>query len=49
MFVKYLLAGFLLVYALTMMVQFMSSFLNNVAILLREPDAEPPVAEAQSL
>ncbi len=47
MYVKYLLAGFLLVYALTMMVQFMSSFLNNVGVLLREPDAEPPVAEAR--
>ena len=49
MYVKYLLAGFLLVYALSMMVQFMSSFLNNVGILLREPDAEAPAAEAQSL
>lgn len=49
MYVKYLMAGFLLVYALSMLVQFMSSFLNNVGILLREPDAEPPVEEAQPL
>jgi hypothetical protein len=32
-----------------MMVQFMSSFLNNVAILLRGPDAEQLVAEARSI
>ncbi len=49
MYVKYLMAGFLLIYALSMMVQFMSSFLNNVGILLREPDAEPPVAEVQPI
>lgn len=48
MYVKYLLAGFLLIYALSMMVQFMSAFLNSVGVLLREPDAERPVAEARS-
>lgn len=37
MYVKYLMAGFLVVYAITMMVQFLSSFLSNVAVVLREP------------
>jgi len=37
MYVKYLMAGFLVVYALSMLVQFMSYFLNSVAVLLREP------------
>jgi TRAP-type mannitol/chloroaromatic compound transport system permease small subunit len=40
MFVKYLMAGFLLVYALSMMMQFISYFLQNAAILLREPGAK---------
>ena len=40
MFVKYLMAGFLLVYALSMMIQFISYFLQNAAILLREPGAK---------
>ena len=41
MYVKYLMAGFLLVYALTMMVQFLSYILRNVALLVHEPDAVP--------
>ena len=42
MYVKYLMAGFLLVYALSMMVQFCSSFLSSAAVLLGE--AEPEAA-----
>jgi TRAP-type mannitol/chloroaromatic compound transport system permease small subunit len=45
MYVKYFMAGFLAVYALSMLVQFMSYFLNSVAILLREPDAQAPPAK----
>ncbi len=37
LYVKYLLAGFLLVFAVTMLIQFMSYFLRNVAILMHEP------------
>ena len=43
MYVKYLMAGFLLVYALSMMVQFCSSFLSNAAVLLGED--EPAAAD----
>jgi len=39
LYVKYLMAGFLAVYALSMMVQFASYFLSNVADLRGEPDA----------
>ncbi len=45
MYVKYLLAGFLVVYAITMMVQFMSFFLSNLAVLVREPGAHSAAAE----
>ena len=45
MYVKYFMAGFLAVYALSMLVQFMSYFLNSVAILLREPDAHAATVE----
>jgi TRAP-type mannitol/chloroaromatic compound transport system permease small subunit len=44
MYVKYLMAGFLLIYAITMLVQFSSAFLANAEILLRESDA-PPIGE----
>ena len=37
MYVKYLMAGFLLVYALSMLAQFLSQFLANAATLLDEP------------
>ena len=40
MYVKYLMAGFLLVYALSMLVQFVSQFLSSTAVLMRE--AAPP-------
>lgn len=39
MYVKYFMAGFLLVYAISMLVQFASYFLSNAAILLGEPGA----------
>ncbi len=47
MYVKYLMAGFLLVYAVSMMVQFCSSFLSNAAVLLEEEEPEAS-AETQS-
>ena len=37
MYVKYLMAGFLLVYALSMLAQFLSQFLSSAATLLNEP------------
>ena len=47
MYVKYLMAGFLAIYALTMLIQFMSYFLNSVGILFQEADAHAaPVEEA---
>ncbi|MDA0997636.1 MAG: TRAP transporter small permease subunit [Proteobacteria bacterium] len=39
MYVKYLLAAYLLVFAFTMLVQFMSYVLSNMALLLHEPGA----------
>jgi TRAP-type mannitol/chloroaromatic compound transport system permease small subunit len=39
LYVKYLMAGFLLIYALSMMIQFVSYVLSNAAVLLREPGA----------
>ncbi len=42
MYVKYLMAGFLVVYALSMLVVFVSYFLSSAAVLLRE--ATPPPA-----
>ncbi|MEC8851090.1 MAG: permease, partial [Pseudomonadota bacterium] len=47
MYVKYLMAGFLGVFAVTMMVQFISFFLESVADWLDEPGRrEPPPAAA---
>ena len=45
MFVKYWLAAFLLVFAVTMMIQFASYFLSNVAVLLSEQDHHPDKEE----
>lgn len=45
MYVKYLMAGFLLVYALTMMLQFLGYTLRNAAVLTNDPDARPVGAE----
>jgi len=41
MYVKYLMAGFLVVYALTMLAVFASSFLSSAAVLLRKTAAAP--------
>ncbi len=41
MYVKYLMAGFLVVYAVTMLVVFVSCFLSSAAVLLREAAAPP--------
>lgn len=38
LYVKYLMAGFLAIYALTMMIQFASYFLSNIAIFRNEPN-----------
>ena len=37
LFVKYIMAGFLMVYAVSMMVQFLGYFLSNASVLLNEP------------
>lgn len=47
LYVKYLLAAFLLVYSLSMMAQFMSGLLSSAGRLLHEPDAETPAMEEQ--
>ncbi len=39
MYVKYLMVGFLVIYALSMMIQFVGYFLSNVAVLIHEPDS----------
>jgi TRAP-type mannitol/chloroaromatic compound transport system permease small subunit len=41
LYVKYLMAGFLLVYALTMLTQFLGYILRNAAVLARDADARP--------
>lgn len=45
LYVKYLLAGFLLIFAISMLIQFMSYFLSSTAVLLREPDYHPDTSE----
>ena len=45
MFVKYWLAAFLLVFAVTMMIQFASHFLKSVAILLNQINDAPELVE----
>ncbi len=40
MYVKYLMAGFLLVYAVSMLMQFLSQLLSSAAILLGDAEAE---------
>ena len=45
LYVKYLLAAFLLVFAVTMLVQFASYLLSSVAVLLREPGVHPDMRE----
>lgn len=41
LYVKYMMAGFLLVYALTMLMVFLGYMLRNAAVLSRDPDARP--------
>lgn len=41
LYVKYLMAGFLLVYSLTMLTQFLGYTLRNAAVLAGDPDARP--------
>lgn len=45
LYVKYLLAAFLLIFALSMLIQFASYFLSNVAVLLRQPGHHPDMRE----
>lgn len=45
LYIKYLLAGFIMIFALTMLVQFMSYLLSNVATLLHEPGHEQDLEE----
>lgn len=45
MYVKYLLAAYLLIFALTMLLEFMSALLKNAGVLLREDDALERVKE----
>ncbi|MEX0693076.1 MAG: hypothetical protein WD075_01400 [Rhodospirillales bacterium] len=45
LYIKYLLAGFLLIFAVSMLVQFMSYLLSNVATLLHEPGHEQDLEE----
>ena len=44
-YVKYLLAGFLLVFAVSMLVQFMGYFLRNAGVLLHDPGYHPDMEE----
>jgi TRAP-type mannitol/chloroaromatic compound transport system permease small subunit len=46
MYVKYLMAGFLLVFAVSMAFQFVSSILSNIAILVNAKDAPATEGEA---
>jgi TRAP-type mannitol/chloroaromatic compound transport system permease small subunit len=41
MYVKYLMVGYLVIFALSMLIQFCSYFLQSVAELLEEPSPEP--------
>ena len=43
MYVKYLMGAFLIVYAISMTLIFVSYFLSSVSYLYREPDAETPM------
>ena len=41
MFVKYLMAGFLIIYASTMIIQFIGYFLKNASIIFNEFSSKP--------
>ncbi len=45
LYIKYLLAGFLMIFALSMLVQFMSYLLSNMATLLHEPGHQQDLEE----
>ena len=45
MYVKYLMAGFLVVYAVSMLLQFLSYFLRSAAVLLRDPGPPPATSD----
>lgn len=45
LYIKYLLAGFLMVFAVSMLIQFMGYLISNVATLLREPGHEQDLEE----
>jgi len=43
LYIKYMMVGYLVVFSLSMMVQFCSYLLSNIAVLRREPELENPV------
>lgn len=49
LYVKYLLAGILLIFAISMLIQFASYFLSSAAVLLREPGYHPDTTEHASV
>ncbi|MXY38451.1 MAG: TRAP transporter small permease subunit [Rhodospirillaceae bacterium] len=46
LYVKYMLAGYLLVFAVTMLLEFMASLLSNAGVLLEEADAPKSTGES---
>lgn len=46
LYVKYMLAGYLLVFAVTMLLEFMASMLSNAGVLLEEADAPKRTGES---
>lgn len=46
LYVKYMLAGYLLVFAVTMLLEFMASLLSNAGVLLEEQDAPKSTGES---
>ncbi len=48
LYVKYFMAGFLVIYAISMLVQFTSYFLSNVAVLVHEKGAHPAAGDQRT-
>ena len=48
MYIKYLMVGFLVVFALTMLIQFCSYFLENLGLLLGEEKEERQISESST-
>ena len=48
LYVKYFMAGFLVIYAISMLVQFTSYFLSNVAVLVHEKGAHPAAGDQRA-